>query len=286
MLQYYGLTLEAIMKNNTLFERKTFLRSNNEIGMYYCGKRIKTLNHKYGPEIRNHFLFVLVNEGEANFHRNGRIVNLKAHDFLVMCPGERIYYEAKTPWSIQWLGLYGNAVNKYMNILSVNGENPIIHLKNFREVETIMDKIYSIAEDNSECSKTMQIGLIYQFFSILLKDQKNVNTQDIVESAMRIIDYNLNTEITVEEIASTLHIDPSHLTRVFKSSVGISPKQYMLNKKLDYAKTLLTETSASIFDVAQSIGYTDQLYFSRIFKNKEGLSPSKFRNIIKNTPRK
>ncbi|MBQ4098046.1 MAG: AraC family transcriptional regulator [Clostridia bacterium] len=265
------------MKDNTLFETKTFLRSGDEVGMYYCGKRIKTINHKYGPEIRNHFLFVLVNEGEANFYQNGRIVHLKAHDLLVMCPGERIYYEAKSPWSIQWLGLYGNAVNKYMDVLSINGKNPIIHLKHFREAETIMDKIYSTAEDCSECSEAMQIGLIYQFFSILLQNQKNINSQDIVESAMRIIDYNLNTEITVEEISNTLHIDPSHLTRVFKSSVGISPKQYMLNKKIDLAKTLLTETSASIFDVAQSVGYPDQLYFSRIFKKKEGLSPYKYR---------
>jgi YesN/AraC family two-component response regulator len=51
----------------------------------------------------------------------------------------------------------------------------------------------------------------------------------------------------------------------------------MLNKKIDLAKTLLTETSASIFDVAQSVGYPDQLYFSRIFKKKEGLSPYKYR---------
>jgi AraC-like DNA-binding protein len=265
------------MKDNTLFETKTYLRSGDEMGMYYCGKRIKTLNHTYGPEIRNHFLFVLVNEGEANFHRNGRIVNLKAHDLLVMCPGERIYYEANSPWSIQWLGLYGNAVNKYVTALSVNGKNPIIHLKNFREIETIMDKIYAIAEDSSECAEAMQIGLVYQFFSALLQDKKNAPTQDIVESAMRIIDYNLNTEITVEEISNTLHIDPSHLTRVFKNSTGISPKQYMLNQKIDHAKTLLTETNASIFDVAQSVGYADQLYFSRIFKKKEGLSPSKYR---------
>ena len=102
--------------DNTLFQKACDIYENADIGMYYCGKRINTPNHVYGPEIRNYYLFVLVNKGEASlFHRNG-IIKFKAHDMLVMCPGERIHYVAETPWSIQWVGLYGQTVENYMNL--------------------------------------------------------------------------------------------------------------------------------------------------------------------------
>ena len=55
------------MKDTTLFQFSSDLHDYSDLGMYYCGKRVKTLNHSYGPEIRNYYLFVLVNEGEATF---------------------------------------------------------------------------------------------------------------------------------------------------------------------------------------------------------------------------
>ena len=94
------------------------------------------------------------------------------------------------------------------------------------------------------------------------------------------MDHNLNTDITIEEIAHNLHIDPSHLTRVLKSSIGISPKQYMMQQKLAYAKNLLLNTSASVSEVALSVGYSDQLYFSRIFKKREGMTPTEYRETF------
>ena len=49
--------------DKTLSENMSFLHQRNDIGIYYCGKRENTKNHIYGPEIRNHYLFVLVKKG-------------------------------------------------------------------------------------------------------------------------------------------------------------------------------------------------------------------------------
>jgi len=72
-------------------------------------------------------------------------------------------------------------------------------------------------------------------------------------------------------------LNPSILTKKFNTQIGISPKQYILNKRLEYAKELLVNTNASIFEIANSVGFPDQLYFSRIFKIKEKISPSEYR---------
>ena len=87
--------------DSTLFQKACDLYENTDIGMYYCGKRVGTQNHIYGPEIRNYYLFVLVNKGEATlFHKNGAI-KFGSHDMLIMCPGEKIHYVAETPCRTQ-----------------------------------------------------------------------------------------------------------------------------------------------------------------------------------------
>ena len=90
------------MPDNTLFEKHTEPLSDG-LGMYYCGKRVKTKNHVYGPEIRSHFLIVFVVEGNAVLKQADRDIAIKKDNILVMFPGERIYYRAVSDWSIQWI---------------------------------------------------------------------------------------------------------------------------------------------------------------------------------------
>ncbi len=265
------------MEDNTMYERATSLYLDKDVGMYYCGKRIKTINHTYGPEIRNHYLFVLVNEGEAEFyHKNGTIF-LKAHDLLVMCPGEKIYYKANTPWSIQWVGLYGQTVERYMKILSINGNQPVVKIEKYYEMEKVLSELYDTSNERYEYSSCNQISLIYKFFSILLKNSSQKATCDVAESAKKIIDYNFNNDISIKNIAKNLYVTTEYLTRKFTEKFSISPKEYLINKRIALAKKLLKESNASVLEISNSVGYFDQLYFSRIFKKREGESPLSYR---------
>ncbi len=265
------------MKDATLFEVGSDLHENADIGMYYCGKRIETLHHTYGPKIRNHYLLVLINKGEATFfHKNGT-VKLKAHDMLVMCPGERIHYVANTPWSIQWVGLYGQTVEYYMKRLAIDGDHPVVHIEQYYEMEKLLDELYNSSGDRFEYTRCYQISLIYKFFSLLLLNSSKKTARDIEDSAKKIMDYNFDKDISIQQIARTLYTDPAYLTREFTKKYGLAPKEYMMKKRMALAKKLLCETEASVRDIANSVGYADSLYFSRIFKKKEGLSPLLYR---------
>ena len=101
-----------------------------------------------------------------------------------------------------------------------------------------------------------------------------------IKTALRIIDYNYSSPITVEQIAERLSLNTSYFSRIFSEQIGRSPKQYLLNKRIERAKELLIETNASIFDIANSVGYDDQLYFSRVFKKKTTLSPIEYRKQL------
>lgn len=264
------------MNDPTLQEYFYEANLKNDIGMYYCGKRINTENHIYGPEIRNHYLFVLVDKGSAVMCDNSEI-KFGNHDLLVMCPDTKIHYKALENWSITWLGLYGDTVKEYMDLLGVNPQNPILHITLYDELSSVMERIFTVSDDISLSSKLHISGLIYEFFSVLMKNSTLNPKADFIDAALNIINYNFCEKISIDYVAKRLNLDPAYFSRQFTERIGIPPKKYLLNKRIERAKELLESTNAGIFEISNSIGYDDQFYFCRIFKKTTALSPSEYR---------
>ena len=264
------------MNDLTIFENLTDLHIKDDIGMYYCGKRIKTPNHVYGPEIRSHYLFVLVNSGKAVMLPHKKI-HFGEHDLLIMQPNEKIHYKALTDWSISWLGLYGKSVSEYMDLLKVTPQNPIIHISLYAELKAVMDKIYDASKDASLSSNLSIMGLIYEFFSILLKNAQLDKKNDLVKTALKLMDYNFCSDISVQKIASSLFVDPAYFSRKFTEKMNMSPKKYIIDKRIERAKELLSFTDASVYEISNSVGYDDQFYFCKIFRKYTNLTPSEYR---------
>ncbi len=268
------------MRDKTLFERQSALSVKADIGMYYCGKRVKTKDHEYGPEIRGHYLFVFVNEGEATLYGE-KVRRLKKHDLFVMLPGEKIHYKAHTPWSIQWVGLYGQTVDAYVRSLGITRKDPVLSVDTAAwEIEKLLNALYEASEKSTQADSLYCISLIYRFFSVLFASSEHKESIDHVASALKMIDYNLNTEMSVDSLARALHLAPSYFARLFKERCGVSPKRYMLEKRMERAKELLADPEISVFEVARSLGFSDSLYFSRIFKKYVRKSPSDYRQAI------
>lgn len=266
------------MNDKTLFETPVSAHAKKDLGIYYCGKRIQTKNHVYGPEIRHHYLFVFVNEGDAIMYQDQKeIRRLRKNDLFVMCPGENIYYKALTPWSIQWIGVYGGAVDDFVCALNITSENPVFKVQNHTKIQMILEKIYQISQEQSPSVQLEQLSLTYSFFCQLFREKYLKETSDYVTNAKRIIVNNINQPLSVTYLAEILQIHPVYLSRLFQKSEGISIKQYLLQKKIERAKKLLRETQATIEVVANSVGFFDPLYFSRIFRAKEGCSPKNYR---------
>ena len=114
-------------------------------------------------------------------------------------------------------------------------------------------------------------------FSFLFENGKTVQKESVVEDTINIIRHNYDGALSVSSIAEMLHINPCYLSRVFKEKIGMSPKEYILQHKINRAKELLESTELSVTEIAHSVGITDSLYFSRIFKSKCKLTPSEYR---------
>ncbi|UKI31786.1 MAG: helix-turn-helix transcriptional regulator [Lentisphaeria bacterium] len=74
---------------------------------------------------------------------------------------------------------------------------------------------------------------------------------------------------------------PNHLTKLFRRELGMSVRDYLHQRRLEYAEKLLTSESLSIGEIALAAGFTDPNYFIRFFRRRKGVSPGNFR---KQTP--
>lgn len=158
-----------------------------------------------------------------------------------------------------------------------------------KEDEYLLDKLLELMK-RSVYSPQVQLQqngimqiLISKFLTALEFNDENALR---INAALTYINDNIDKTITLEELAERHHLNPVYFSHLFKQVVGISPSQYILNKRISYATMLLTRPEKSIAEIAELAGFNDPMYFSRIFKIKTGMPPQEFRKSLKSNTQK
>ena len=98
-----------------------------------------------------------------------------------------------------------------------------------------------------------------------------------VLEACQILSESLSADISIETLAEKVFLSPSRLAHLFREQVGVSIVRWREDQRIMRAKLLLQTTLLPVAVVGQQVGYDDQLYFSRVFKKRVGVSPSEYR---------
>ncbi|YAF97960.1 MAG: helix-turn-helix domain-containing protein [Nodularia sp. CChRGM 3473] len=96
---------------------------------------------------------------------------------------------------------------------------------------------------------------------------------------IELIHTNLAEELSLSDLAAHLNLSPFHFARLFKSSLGLSPHQYVLQNRVERAKKLIMvsiSSGLSLTDIALQVGFYDQTHFGKAFKRVVGVSPKVF----------
>ncbi|WP_138751999.1 AraC family transcriptional regulator [Paenibacillus sinopodophylli] len=125
-------------------------------------------------------------------------------------------------------------------------------------------------------------GLFYMFINELLSELEEnkpiVSTPNPVIQTIRYLNEHYKEAITVQEMADRWNINVRSFTRLFRTQIGKSPLDYLIQLRMDQAQELLLRTEASLPDIAAAVGYSDEYYFGRMFKKHKGISPIAYRN--------
>ena len=86
-----------------------------------------------------------------------------------------------------------------------------------------------------------------------------------------------NPELGIPFLSEQLKLSPSYLSQIFKQETGTTINQFIISFRMDMACSLLLKSDRKVADIAQSCGFLDQNYFTKIFKKYTGLTPSDYR---------
>lgn len=111
------------------------------------------------------------------------------------------------------------------------------------------------------------------------KPVKSSKSKGLISGVKEFIRENYSQQLTLEEIAKVVYISPYYLSHLFKKVEGISVIEYLTKVRIEKAKILLSNPSYNIYEISEKIGYNEPSYFTRVFRHKEGTTPSQYRKL-------
>lgn len=155
-----------------------------------------------------------------------------------------------------------------------------------------------IIEEQEACEIGKELilkSLVMKLIALFLKEtnyvknKKKIDRYDfpfydksnVVKIILDYFDNNYMENISLDDLAKNMYMSSVYVSKVFKEKTGESPINYLINLRLEKAKDLLISTESPIKAIAQSVGYKDAYYFSKLFKKYYEHSPCKFRSINK-----
>jgi AraC-like DNA-binding protein len=99
--------------------------------------------------------------------------------------------------------------------------------------------------------------------------------------AQELLSANLSGRILLADLAKACDLSVRQFTRAFRQSTGLAPHQWLVQRRLEKAKSLLEDTKLSLADVASDCGFADQSHFTRVFMNAVGATPGEWRRMLR-----
>lgn len=141
-------------------------------------------------------------------------------------------------------------------------------------------KMFYLWNQKLPWSVSETFSILYSLYSDAIKatNQKYAGKNNLLSGITAyILSHYTEIDFSVKAVAEYSGISETHLRRIFKQDLNISPIKYINCLKLDKAKNMLQNSNYTINEIALSVGFDDPYYFSRLFKRETGLSPSEYK---------
>lgn len=270
----------------SVFPNENFI----DLGLYQFGWERCDPSHSFGPAARNHYLFHYVISGAGTLVANNakgddKTYRIKSNQGFMLFPGQVSTYIAdnQLPWEYVWLEFDGLRAKEVVEIAGLSMDDPVYHAADGNLRNEMMNEMLYIA-NHSDQSVFHLIGHLYLFFDLFLRSSasfrgnKSDKLRDFyIKEALSFIEQNFQSDISVEDIAASCGLNRSYFGKIFHTTIGKTPQEFLINYRMTKAAELLKLTKLSVGDISNAVGYSNQLHFSRAFKKVYGISPKNWR---------
>lgn len=170
---------------------------------------------------------------------------------------------------VEILGIVSRVLSEFNKNIEELFEGNFVYFEEIKKYETFDE------------TKQRIISIFEKAIQYIL-DTKILKTKKIIQAAKEYIDEHYNEELTLNKIANVIHISPNYFSSLFSNEIGQSFLEYVASLRIEKAKQLLADRDAKAYEVGEKVGYANPYYFSRIFKKCTGMSPSEYKDSLKN----
>ena len=199
---------------------------------------------------------------------------------IVYCPlGGEYKFEVIPPVNSDYLG---KVKTLCVNFNMIRPDKKIISLSR-KPIKVVDFKSAQLEKDFFDISKfslkpMMRKYKLYKIMKTIVdiysKDSENTL---LLKNAVRYLEEHYTENLKMSLLAEKFNLSESHFRKLFKGFTGLSPVEYRNGLRVEHAKELLNQNTVSVAEVARAVGIEDQFYFSRIFKEAEGISPLRYK---------
>ena len=208
-------------------------------------------------------------------------VSIEAGDLVIIPSNCAHSYGTKdnNSWSIYWIHFRGTQAETMAQRICKKNWGVPVKIKKNSDIILLFDHIIKDLEysnyDNTYAYANYQL---WHLFGSFIHHHKVCEvTEDLINETIAFMVQNINSTLTLSELANQAKKSKSYFCELFKRQTGSSPLDFFINLKMQEACKHLVFSDSKIKEISQILGYDDQYYFSRIFTKIIGQSPTEFR---------
>lgn len=265
----------------------------NRIGAYEDYPATEHPAHHYfnwnQGRILNEYQIIYIAAGDGLFESvNCKRQPVREGTILFLFPGEwhRFKPEPQKGWDEFWIGFKGGIIEHIVQHQFLSKKNAVVKVGLSEKIIQLFENVIEITKEERTGYQPLVSGIVMHLLGVIhsLTRQQLYTGEDITESIINkariIFRTNTDQEINIEEVAKELCVSYAWFRKAFKTYTGIAPHQYLLQLKIEKAKMLLLNRSRSIKEIAFSLNFESAFYFSKLFKEKAGVSPKEYRKNL------
>ncbi|MBR6089567.1 MAG: AraC family transcriptional regulator [Anaerolineaceae bacterium] len=261
---------------------------NLTLNVYNCGCQDIERERLERPD---HYILYYINKGKGSINIRHVSYKVEAGQGFVVFPGveSMIQSHYKDTMNVTWIAFSGYLVDRYLSRANLSVYDPVFYDNEKHEAGAMFDSMLNAAQHfpNRYCKIMAQLYSIIAFLIDNAIPESKIGTttpEFYLMRALDFIDRNYFENISISDIASSVGVSRKTLSTVFSTLTGFSPKDYLIYYRISKAVDLLRDRNLTVEMIATSIGYNEQFYFCKQFKQNVGMTPSACRKTMAENP--
>ncbi len=236
-------------------------------------------NKKYFIERQHADYYVLeyITSGKGFVVCDDKKYTVEENDIYLIHLGTKHRYGAdpNDPYEKIWVNFFGGVFTDIISAYGLSG-HVVFKNTNCKELfEELLDLAIKYNDNEEVYLKASEI--IFKIILRLVENSEKQNISSVAIKTKELLDQLIYRKVAMQDVYDEIHLSKSQISREFKKYFGVTPYQYLLNRRIAIAQNLLTKTKLSVKEISDSLCFADEYHFSSLFKKKNGMSPTAYR---------